>query len=129
MVGSDGQTFDVLFPNQLDRNNLVDARQPVRLPRPNWELVAGGPPGTTQLLAIVADAPRDLARLPLKPAGPFSIVEANPLAARGIPLVPNSTPNAANEECIASGAKRNLVVAKRCSNAFGAAIVAVEEVP
>jgi len=129
MVGSDGKTFDVLFPNQLDRNNLLDARQPIRLPRPNWELTAGGPAGTTRLLAIVADAPRDLSKLPLKPAGPFSIVEANPLAARDIQLVTNSTPAAATDECQGGQAKRNLSIAKRCSNAYGAALVAVEEVP
>ena len=129
MVGSDGQAFDVLFPNQLDRNNQVEARQPLRLPRPNWEVTAGGPPGTTRLLAIVADAPRDFSKLPLKPAGPFSIVEANPMAARDIQLVTSTTPAATTDECQAGQAKRNLVVAKRCSNAFGAAFIAVEEVP
>jgi hypothetical protein len=92
-------------------------------------VVAGGPVGVSTILAIVADAPRDLTKLPLKPAGPFSIVEVTPLASRDIQLVTNSTPAAASDECQASGAKRNLTIAKRCSNAFGAALIAVEEVP
>ncbi len=129
MVGSDGKTFDMLFPNQLDRSNQLEVGQVLRLPRPNWEVVAGGPPGTTQMLAIVADAPRDFSKLALKPAGPFSIVEANALATRDIQLVTTQAPSAAAEECAEQPAKRNLVVARRCSNAFGAALVAVEELP
>jgi len=129
MVGSDGKTFDMLFPNQLDRSNQLEAGQVLRLPRPNWEVVAGGPPGTTQMLAIVADAPRDFSKLALKPAGPFSIVEANARAARDVQLVTMQAPSAAAEECADQSAKRNLAVARRCSNAFGAALVAVEELP
>jgi len=125
MVGSDGKTFDMLFPNQLDRSNQLEAGEALRLPRANWEVVAGGPPGTTQLLAIVADAPRDFSRLALKPAGPFSIVEASTAATRDIQLATMQAPGAAADEC--ADAKRNLVLARRCSNAFGAALVAVEE--
>lgn len=129
MVGSDGRTFDMLFPNQLDRSNQIESGQVLRLPRPNWEVTAGGPPGLTQLLAIVADAPRDFSKLALKPAGPFSIVEASALATRDIQLVTTQAPSAASEECADETRKRNLVVARRCSNAFGAALVAVEELP
>ncbi|MEA3191742.1 MAG: hypothetical protein QOD26_75, partial [Betaproteobacteria bacterium] len=129
MVGSDGKTFDMLFPNQLDRSNQLEVGQVVRLPRPNWEVVAGGPVGTTQLLAIVADAPRDFSKLALKPAGPFSIVEASAASTKDIQLVTMQAPSAAAEECADQPQKRNLVVARRCSNAFGAALVAVEELP
>jgi hypothetical protein len=129
MVGSDGKAFDILFPNQLDRANQVEAGQPLRLPRSNWEVLAGGPPGTTQLLAIVADAPRDFSKLAMKPAGPFSILEANPVSIKDIQLVSTSSATAASEECVDPVARRNLTVARRCSNAFGAAMVAVEEVP
>jgi uncharacterized caspase-like protein len=129
MVGSDGRTFDMLFPNQLDRSNQIEAGQVLRLPRPNWEVVAGGPPGTVQLLAMVTDAPRDFSRLPLKAAGPFSIVEANALATRDIQLVTMQAPAASSEECADETRKRNLVVARRCSNAYGAALVALEELP
>ena len=129
MVGSDGKTFDMLFPNQLDRSNLVESGQVLRLPRPNWEVVAGGPPGTVQLLAMVTDAPRDFSKLPLKAAGPFSIVDANALATRDIQLVTMQAPAASSEECDDETRKRNLVAARRCSNAYGAALVALEELP
>ena len=129
MVGSDGKTFDMLFPNQLDRSNQIEPGQVLRLPRPNWEVIAGGPPGFVQLLAMVTDAPRDFTKLPLKPAGPFSIVEASSLATRDIQLVTMQAPSASNEECADEPRKRNLVVARRCSNAYGAALVAVEELP
>jgi len=129
MVGSDGKTFDMLFPNRLDRSNQLEIGQVLRLPRPSWEVTAGGPAGVTQLLAIVADAPRDFSRLALKPAGPFSIVEASAAATQDIQRVTLQAPSAAAAECSDESQKRNLVVARRCSNAFGAALVAVEEVP
>jgi hypothetical protein len=130
MVGSDGRTFDMLFPNQLDRSNQIEPGQVLRLPRPNWEVIAGGPPGMVQLLAMVADAPRDFTKLALKPAGPFSIVDATSLATRDIQLVTMQAPSASNEECADEPKRtRNLVVARRCSNAYGAALVAIEELP
>jgi hypothetical protein len=65
----------------------------------------------------------------MKPAGPFSILEANPVSTKDIQLVSTSSATAASEECVDPVARRNLTVARRCSNAFGAAMVAVEEVP
>jgi hypothetical protein len=128
MVGSDGRTFDMLFPNQLDRGNRVDAGQVLRLPRPNWEVVAGGPPGTVQLLAMVADAPRDFSKLPLKAAGPFSIVEASAAATSDVQRATQQAPGAGSAECSDEQSRRNLAVARRCSDAYGAALVALEEV-
>ena len=46
-----------------------------------------------------------------------------------IQLVTMQAPSASNEECADEPRKRNLVVARRCSNAYGAALVAVEELP
>jgi len=129
MLGSDGKTFDMLFPNQLDRENQLRVGEALRLPRSNWQVVAGGPPGFTQLLAIVSDAPRDFSALALKPAGPFSIVEASADATRGLQRATLQAPGAAADECAGDSAKRNLAVARRCSNAFGAALVGIEELP
>ena len=129
MAGSDGKSFDLLFPNKLDAKNQIEAGQTVKLPRGEWEVTAGGPPGVTQVLALVTDAPRDFSALDLKPAGPFSVVEANAIAAKDIVLVSTSTPAAtASTECADPLARRNLAVAKRCSNAYGAALIAVEEI-
>jgi hypothetical protein len=128
MVGSDGKTFDMLFPNALDKNNVIAAGETLRLPRADWEVTAHGPAGKNFLLAIVSDAPRDFARLGMQPAGPFSVVDATPLAAKDIVLVSGSSANASTHECAEAPLKRSLAVQKKCSNAYGAALVTVEEV-
>lgn len=128
MVGSDGKTFDMLFPNQIDGNNLIEAGQTLRLPRPSWQIKAGGPAGKNHLLAIVADAPRDFTQLGMLPAGPFSMVKASPISARDIQLVSGASVHAASPECAAPAGKRTLQVQQRCSNAYGAAIMQLEEV-
>jgi hypothetical protein len=60
-VGSDGKTFNLLFPNKLDGNNQVAAGAH-RFPRPNWRVRSGGPVGTSYLLAIVSPDKKDLGR-------------------------------------------------------------------
>lgn len=60
-VGSDGSTFNLLFPNKYDRDHRVAAGTH-RLPRPQWRIRAGGPAGTSHLLAIVSPVPRDFTR-------------------------------------------------------------------
>ena len=128
MVGSDGKTFDMIFPNRLDKNNFIQVGQALKLPRTDWEIVAQGPAGKNQLLAIVADAPREFGSVGLRPAGPFSMVEASPASAKDIQLVSGASSYAASAECTEETRKRTLAVQKKCSNAFGAALVMVEEV-
>jgi hypothetical protein len=128
MAGSDGKSFDLLFPNQIDRQNRIDAGVPLSLPRASWELVAQGPPGTNRLLLLVSDAPRDFKTLPLQASGPFSVLEPSPLNARDIQLVfAGSKPGDA--ECQDKSSLRTLAVARRCSTAYGAALLDVAEVP
>lgn len=128
MVGSDGTTFDMLFPNALDKDNYIKAGETLRMPRPSWELGAQGPAGKNQLLAIVADAQRDFSKAGLKPAGPFSMISASPATAKDIQLVSVSSASADSGTCQDGAQKRTLVVQKRCSNAYGAAMATVEEV-
>jgi hypothetical protein len=126
MVGSDGQTFDLLFPNAFDRNNVIEAGATLRLPRPSWQLGAEGPPGKDTLLAIVADNPRDFSAAGLKPSGPFSVVGA--VAAKDIQLVTAGAEKPTAAECSDQSSLRNLAVSKRCSTAYGAALLTIEEV-
>lgn len=127
MVGSDGKSFDLLFPNQLDRNNQLQPGASVRLPRSSWELTVQGPPGKDTLLAIVSDNPRDFDKAGLKPSGPFSVAQA--VAAKDIQLVTAGATETPPAEC-SDGAStlRNLAIKKRCSTGYGAAMVTVEEV-
>jgi hypothetical protein len=128
MVGSDGKTFDMLFPNGLDNNNTIQAGQTLRLPRPNWMVTAGGPVGKNHLIAIVAESPREFAKIGMQPAGPFSIIPASQSSSKDIQQVTSTSANAGTAECAEPPAKRTLMVQKRCSNAYGAAMMVLEEV-
>ena len=72
MLGTDSTHFYVLFPNTLDGNNRLAAGAEVRLPRPGWSMVAGGPAGVNRFVAIVTPSPRDFASAGLKRVTPFS---------------------------------------------------------
>jgi hypothetical protein len=126
MVGSDGKTFDLLFPNKLDGDNYIQAGQTVQFPRSSWDVFAQGPAGKDHILAIVADAPRDLSKLPVVNAGPFSEVSATQGGKRGIHLVTFTSSLALQTEC-ADARKRKLAVKQVCSDAYGAALAEVEE--
>jgi len=60
LLGSDAKSFYVLYPNGLDKNNVIKAGQTVRVPKPDWEVKAVGPVGTNNLLVMVSDSPRKL---------------------------------------------------------------------
>lgn len=127
MVGSDGKTFDMLFPNQLDSRNVLEPGGSMRLPGASWQIGADGPPGRNTLLVVVSDAPRDFAAAGLKPSGPFSSVEA--VAAKNIQLVTAGVGQTPNDECAAAApTTRTLAVRKRCSTSYGAALLSIEEV-
>jgi len=126
MVGSDGQTFDLLFPNQLDRNNLIEPGGSLQLPRPAWQLTAEGPSGKDTLLAIVTDNPRDFSDAGLQPSGPFSAVEA--VAGKDIQLVTAGATKPADAECSNPAGTRNIAIKKRCSTGYAAALLTIEEV-
>ena len=116
MLGSDGQTLYLLFPNRLDTANSIQAGETLNLPRTNWNITAGGPPGTDKLLVIVADGPRDLPALAGAKAGPF----VQPLTdAQGRAQLQWLMGTNARSGSACSGSA--------CSDAFGAALVDIEE--
>lgn len=127
MAGSDGETFDVLFPNQIDADNRIAAGETLSLPRASWRLTAGGPVGKNTILAIVSDGPRDYASLKATKAGPFSVINVNPIAAKDIQLVTLSSAVVERADC-REPLKRNLVIAKECSNSYGADKLDIMEV-
>lgn len=109
MAGSDNQSLYLLFPNELDVDNRIEAGATLQLPRPSWRMRAGGPAGTNHLLVVVSDAVRDLSPLAASRTGPFvsSLNDAEGRFKLGA-LMTN-----------AAGAG---------SDAYGAAIVPLEEV-
>jgi hypothetical protein len=125
LAGSDNKSVYVLFPNDLDTNNKISAGQKLSLPRPQWRITAGGPPGRDHLMVMVTDAPRDLSSLAGNKAGPFvsSLNDAQGRAQLGALM---TTSGAAESNECQNSAKRATNTA--CSDAYGAAMVSVEEV-
>ncbi len=129
MVGSDGHSFDLLFPNQLDHKNEIRAGETLKLPRATWELGVQGPPGKDNLLAIVAESPRNFSQIGMQPSGPFSSIDAqtSPGSGRDMQMASGSSANANSEECLMPKT-RNITIRKRCSPAYGAALLTIEEI-
>lgn len=147
MVGSDGKTFDLLFPNRKDTDNRIEAGASLALPRPSWRIRAGGPAGENHLLALVTDAPRDFSSLELRAAGPFSIAAVTPGNTRGLrvaadqgpacapkksrfrTLLIEDAPAPAPESAPAGPAAQSApTAAEACANSYGAALITLREV-
>lgn len=126
MAGSDNQSLYLLFPNDLDSDNRVERGKPLALPRSTWRVRASGPAGTNELMVMVADAPRDWAELSISKAGPFvkSLNDAAGRAALGA-LMTRSKAGGSDACASAAARKKNML----CSDAFGAALFNVEELP
>ncbi len=125
LAGSDGKALYMLYPNDLDQNNRIEAGQTLSLPAPNWRIRASGPAGTNHLLVMVADAPRDLTPLAVRKAGPFllSLNDAQGRAQLGALMGTSKLVH--SQACrTAQQAAGNPL----CSDAYGAAMVPVQEV-
>jgi len=124
LAGSDNKALYLLFPNDLDQNNKIEAGQKIQLPRPNWRVKAGGPAGMDNLLVMVADAPRDLTTLAAHKAGPFvsSFNDAQGRAKLGALMTTSQL--VVNQSCLNVVTRRNNPL---CSDAYGAAMLAIEE--
>jgi len=75
LLGSDRESFYLLYPNGYDSNNKIKANKPMTLPTPGWSVKAGGPAGKDELLVLVSESPRDLKILSLSAptsAAPFT---------------------------------------------------------
>ena len=125
MAGSDNKSLYMLFPNDLDQNNRVEAGKQITLPRPNWRVRASGPEGKNTLLVFVADAPRDLKSLAATKAGPFisSLNDAQGRASLGALM--STSALVSSQECTTASSRRNNSL---CSDAYGATLVSVEEI-
>ncbi len=119
MVGADNADLVLLFPNAKDRDNRLRAGTPMDLPRPSWRIVAGGPPGTDHLMAIVSDTPRDFAAAGIAPSGNFAVA-ARDVAQTRYREYAGSAPLFAGKPACEAG--------RECSEAYGAAGFSIEEV-
>ena len=83
-VGSDGKTYNLLFPNRLDTDNRIAAGSQ-RLPHDAWRLRSGGPEGVTHLLALVSSERKDFAGQ-MDATGTFAEAPANANSTRTMHL-------------------------------------------
>lgn len=75
LLGSDRESFYLLYPNGFDAKNKIKANKPLALPTAGWAVKAGGPAGKDEVLVLVSDSPRDLKSLSLSEpttAAPFT---------------------------------------------------------
>jgi len=128
MAGSDNKSLYLLFPNDLDQNNKIQAGQQLLLPRPNWRVKAAGPAGRDNLLVMVTDGPRDLTALggasAVTKAGPFvsSLNDAKGRAQLGALMTTSQL--VTSQECTNPSSRKNNPL---CSDAYGAALFTVDE--
>lgn len=126
LAGSDGKALYMLFPNDLDQNNRIEAGQTLKLPQGNWRIKSSGPAGTNHLLVMVADAPRDLTALGGRKSGPF-LTSLNDAAGRAqLGALMTTSKLVSSQVCLSAAAAKNNPL---CSDAYGASLVQVREVP
>ena len=119
MVDPDGQ-YLLLFPNGLDHNNKVAAGQTLSLPRANWPMLAGDPPGPNHFLTLVSATPRDFSDGGLKPAAPFESFPADAQRDASTRRGARYSPFAGNPRCAAG--------ATDCADDFGATTFTIDAV-
>jgi Caspase domain/Domain of unknown function (DUF4384) len=130
--GTQPDSFYLLFPNSLDAANTIKANQDLKLPRQDWSVTALGPKGTDHLMVMVTDTPRDFSALALpadyvSQSGPFQKFRPTAQAIARIGQIATLSAAVAKKECQSDDASRDLGVARRCSNVFGASLVTVQE--
>lgn len=125
-AGSDNQSLVLLFPNELDSHNRIEAGQQLLLPRPSWPIKAAGPAGRNTLLVLVSDSPRDISRLGKASDSPFArnLNDVQGRAQWG--LMMGQSASAGLAVCQSASARPDPA---QCSDAYGAAWVTVDEVP
>jgi len=130
--GTQADSLYLLFPNSLDSSNAIKANQSLKLPRQDWSVTALGPKGTDYLMVMVTDTPRDFSALALpaeyvSQAGPFEKIRPSAQAVARIGQAATLSAAVAKKECQSTDAKRDLGVARHCSNVFGATLVSLQE--
>jgi hypothetical protein len=121
LLGSDGQSFYLLFPNDLDQGNQIKAGQRLDLPRKSWAITAQGPAGTDKMLVLVTDSLRPLAQLGNNRTGPFLMTLSDAEGRANLQWLLSTSLQQANGQCNGNTPD------KRCSDAFGASLVEIVE--
>jgi hypothetical protein len=128
VLGSDNQSLYVLFPNDIDRDNAIKARQTINLPRRRWAIRAQGPSGTDKILAVVTDSPRDISALGNNRIGPFYSLTAD---SEGHPdlqwLLHPASAAPSSSACSDRKVPTTRNLPSSCADTFGSALVDIVE--
>ena len=81
-VGSDGKTYDLLLPNKIDGENYLQPGTH-RFPRASWQMQAAGPVGTSHIMAVLSQKPRDFSGF-MRYKGAIADAPVNKAMARNI---------------------------------------------
>ena len=124
LAGSDNESLYILFPNELDRDNKIEAGQTLTLPRKTWRVKAAGPAGQDSVLVLVTDGPRDLMGLSAAKAGPFvySLNDKDGRAQFGALMTTSRVGD--TQQCGTTAQRKPNAL---CSDAYGASIFTVSE--
>jgi serine/threonine protein kinase len=118
MLDTERKHLYLMFPNAIDKNNKIGAGKAIAVPKATIEWTAQGPAGLDQFVVIVSDLPRDFKAAGWQagdPIGEFSL----DVARRAFETNPGSAAVFAGEVICAANAQ--------CSNSYGAASFAIEE--
>jgi len=120
-VGTNQSDFLLLFPNAKDQNNHIAANQQIELPRKEWRMIAGGPPGTNHFIAIVSSHPRSFDNTGLQTLGMFETFSLNQTKEL-YRSYKGALPFFAGQAICPSDSISS------CSEAYGAALFSIEEI-
>lgn len=128
LAGSDQKSLYLLYPNNLDANNRIEANQTIELPKAGWRVTAAGPKGMNTVLVMVTDSPRDMSQLNGEKVGPFVKTLLDAAGKSKLQWLLSNSENTDQKVCQIGGAKRNLAVSEDCSDSFSSAMVYIQEV-
>lgn len=120
MTGADATHLWLLFPNQADNNNRLEAGRDTPVPSGGWHITASGPPGTDHIVALVTRYPMDLDSVGLRRDGDVHEFD-RAMAARRWVEQPGASPLLGPPVCPAG-------TPTPCEQRFGAALLRIEEV-
>jgi hypothetical protein len=129
--GSGPDSFYLIFPNEKDSDNAIQAEASLVVPRASWSVQAVGPPGVDDILVMVSETPRDFSNFSL-PAkyilneGPYKKIKPTSESLSALNQIATLSEMVKQAECAKMGG-RDLAIASRCSSVFGAAMVAITE--
>ncbi|MES2932377.1 MAG: serine/threonine-protein kinase [Pseudomonadota bacterium] len=117
MLGSERTHFELIFPNAIDKNNLIEPGMALELPRPGSRMVAGEPAGKNEFLVMVSDWPRDFGAAGMKSASDYAQVAVDTVLRSAYV---GGVPALAGKAVCPKGKD------SACSTLFGAATFAIE---